>query len=513
MLQNKYVIRISSIGLFLTILGCVLFYRYFTINNIVLAEAIKGNIKISNTYITQVLRQHIKEIDQVEDFSFDDAIKSRSFLDFAQESISYFNNFDIAKVIIYDHKGDALLSNNAIDISVNEASNIFYYIKHYLDDYFLNNTSDVEAMEQIYKGHTSHYMIDSALLRTDSYVNTDDYLYDSKKEHFLIVSVMPIMSVVNQNTKVQNTKVIGAIKIFTDVTNYVDDIKYFEYKVLQVSCLIFVVVFCIVLYNTHSAQLIIDRQVATNRALEEAKLKAEHENIAKTEFLANVSHELRTPLNAIIGFSEIILSESYGKLEHKQYLEYINDINNSGKHLLSVINDILDFSKAAADKLKVDNIEIDVNKIASSSIRFVKPRADSSKVNLVEKFPKGHVTIFADPKRLKQSLLNLLSNAVKFTPENGSVTLEIAKSSDNQNVYISVIDTGIGIAEKDIPKALSVFGQVDNKLSRKYEGTGLGLPLTKRLVELMGGTMDITSKIGSGTMVRLTFKLHEDLGE
>jgi two-component system cell cycle sensor histidine kinase PleC len=207
----------------------------------------------------------------------------------------------------------------------------------------------------------------------------------------------------------------------------------------------------------------------------------------------------------------MMMSETYGKIENKQYLDYVHDINNSGKHLLSIINDILDFSKASADKLKVDNIEVDLNKIATSSMRFVKLRADSAKIELIEKLPRDRVVIKADPKRLKQALLNLLSNAVKFTPKNGSVTLEIIKNSPERLVYVRVIDTGIGMSEKDIPKALSSFGQVDNKSNRRYEGTGLGLPLTKKLVELINGKFHIQSQIGVGTIVTLTFQYDDDV--
>jgi two-component system cell cycle sensor histidine kinase PleC len=265
------------------------------------------------------------------------------------------------------------------------------------------------------------------------------------------------------------------------------------------------------MYNTNYAQRIINKQFETNRDLEGAKIKAETESLAKTEFLANISHELRTPLNAIIGFSEIMIAETYGKVENVQYKDYITDINNSGKHLLSVINDILDFSKAAADKLQVDKIELDLNKLASSSMRFVKPRADEASVKLIEDFPAEHVIIYADPKRLKQALLNLLSNAVKFTPAEGSVTLAIRKNVVEKLVYISVTDTGIGMSDQDIPKALSSFGQIDNKLSRKYEGTGLGLPLTKKLVELMSGKFDLKSSPGKGTTVTIEFEYTESI--
>jgi two-component system cell cycle sensor histidine kinase PleC len=158
------------------------------------------------------------------------------------------------------------------------------------------------------------------------------------------------------------------------------------------------------------------------------------------------------------------------------------------------------------DKLKVELIDLDLNKLALSSLRFVKPRADEANVKLIEDLPQEHIVMKADPKRLKQALLNLLSNSVKFTPSEGSVTLSVKKDVLKKLVYISVTDTGIGMSDQDIPKALSSFGQLDNKLSRKYEGTGLGLPLTKKLVELMNGTFDIKSIVGKGTTITLIFQ-------
>lgn len=301
----------------------------------------------------------------------------------------------------------------------------------------------------------------------------------------------------------------GVIEINTDITEQWNNISYLQKRVFITFLIIFIIFFGIVMYNTNYAQRIINKQFEVNRDLEQAKFRAESESHAKTEFLANVSHELRTPLNAVIGFSEIMLTEAQGKIENDQYKVYIQDINNSGKHLLSVINDILDYSKASADKLKVDQIELDLNKLAISSMRFVKPRADEAKVNLIEILPKNHIIIMADPKRLKQAFLNLLSNSVKFTPENGSVTMSLELDELEKVVHIKVTDTGIGINEKDIPKALSTFGQIDNKLSRKYEGTGLGLPLTKKLVELMQGKFDLQSTVGVGTTVTMTFKYIE----
>ncbi len=199
-----------------------------------------------------------------------------------------------------------------------------------------------------------------------------------------------------------------------------------------------------------------------------------------------------------------------GPINNEQYKEFINDIHTSGMHLLSLINDILDFSKAEANKLEVVIEELDLTKIATLCLRTMAPRANEAKVKLVPEMPQEHIIVKLDSKRIKQVILNLLSNAVKFTPENGSITLKIIKDTIKKEVVVYIIDTGIGMAPQDLSRALASFGQVDSKLSRKREGTGLGLPLTKKLVELMKGKFDIKSEIGLGTTVLISFTYDED---
>ncbi len=248
-----------------------------------------------------------------------------------------------------------------------------------------------------------------------------------------------------------------------------------------------------------------------SQSLMSAKKLAEDESRQKSQFLANVSHELRTPLNAIIGFSEIIKDEVMGPVQNEQYKEYMHDIHNSGVHLLSLINDILDYSKAEAGKLDVKIEEVDVTKIIRNVMRLVEPKAQEQQVNITSDLGNTHFILHTDSKRLKQVLLNLLSNAVKFTPEGGNITLSGWEDSKHDQLVLEVKDTGVGIAEQDISKVMSTFGQVENKLSRRHEGTGLGLPLSKRLVELMGGTFSIKSRLNEGTTVSFALPLkHED---
>jgi two-component system cell cycle sensor histidine kinase PleC len=236
--------------------------------------------------------------------------------------------------------------------------------------------------------------------------------------------------------------------------------------------------------------------------LSEQKTRAEEASRAKSRFVANMSHELRTPLNAIIGFSDLIESEALGPLGNLRYKSYAEDIKNSGQHLLSLINDILDFSKADADCLTLHEENVDLEELLEGSVRMLLPRAAHENVKLVFEPAPASLCLRADGKRLKQIVLNLLSNAIKYTPAGGKVTLGAAIEGDGA-LAITVRDTGVGIAEGDQRKVLEAFVQVDNAPNRAHEGTGLGLPLTKRLVELHGGTLTLESRLGKGTTVRV----------
>ncbi len=239
------------------------------------------------------------------------------------------------------------------------------------------------------------------------------------------------------------------------------------------------------------------------RELIQTKERMEKAYRAKSEFLANVSHELRTPLNAIIGFSSIMKSEILGPLS-KKYLEYANDINYSGEHLLGLINDILDTSSVETNKTILNKEQLDFRKIAADTIRIIRYRAEREKVHISTRIDKDIPAIYADELRIKQVLINLLSNAVKFTPPGGTVSLN-ASIGENGTHVITVSDNGIGMNEDELAKAMTRFGQVENIFTRKYKGTGLGLPLAKELTELHGGTFNIHSEKGKGTTVTLSF--------
>ena len=232
--------------------------------------------------------------------------------------------------------------------------------------------------------------------------------------------------------------------------------------------------------------------------LAQARDDAEAANRAKSEFLANMSHELRTPLNAIIGFSEIMQRSLHGPLGNARYEEYTNDIHQSGRHLLEIINDILDIAKVEAGKLDLRRDRISIDDLFSSCGRLMAERASSAGVALKIEPAIDMPDLIADKTRLRQIVLNLLSNAIKFTPSGGSVTLR-SNMLENGTSQLHVVDTGIGMTEKEMALAMQPFTQIEHSLSRRFEGTGLGLPLTKALVELHSGELSLQSERGVGT--------------
>lgn len=308
-----------------------------------------------------------------------------------------------------------------------------------------------------------------------------------------------------KNTGMDRTRPLDAIlEIRYDVSTQWNQLDFFYYISVYGVMGLFSAIILLMLYTSGKAESIIAKQHDANIELAAQAASAQAENRDKSQFLANVSHELRTPLNAIIGFSEFIKMERSGPIANEKYAEYIRDIHGSGVHLLSLINDILDYSKAEADKLELDISEVDATKLVKNSMRLVIPRAENAQVQLVEEIPREHIVLETDAKKFKQVILNLLSNSVKFTPSGGSVTVSMWYNVVDGSVAVEVKDTGIGIAPKDISRAMAPFGQVDNSLARKYEGTGLGLPLTRKFVEIMGGTFNIASEVGKGTTVTVT---------
>jgi two-component system, cell cycle sensor histidine kinase PleC len=251
--------------------------------------------------------------------------------------------------------------------------------------------------------------------------------------------------------------------------------------------------------NNYIAQKIIEEK---NRVMKGLLDEAEAANRAKSEFLAVMSHELRTPLNAILGFSEMLVQQMLGPLGAPKYKEYAVDIHDSGSHLLSIINDILDLAKAESGKLELVEKNIDFSDVVESTLKMCAQKAHESNIKIEFTAERNGLEVFADERLVRQVSLNLISNAVKFTPAGGRVTIDV-KVSRETGATLTVHDTGIGIAAKDLDRVLRPFEQVESALSRRHGGTGLGLPYSKKVVEIHGGSLKLASQVNKGTTVRV----------
>lgn len=240
----------------------------------------------------------------------------------------------------------------------------------------------------------------------------------------------------------------------------------------------------------------IQRRIHIESELRQSKAFAEAANITKSEFLANMSHELRTPLNSIIGFSDLLLEKIAGELNEKQ-IRYVTNISTSGKHLLNIINDILDISKIEAGRMEFIHEEISIHTAINEVMATLSPIAVRKNIEIIKNIDKSIEIIRVDKTKLKQILYNLINNAIKFTDSGGRVTLDV--QSKNEKLVFKIIDTGIGIMKEDQDKLFTVFSQLDTANNRIYEGTGLGLAVVKKLVEMHNGVVWVESEIGKGS--------------
>jgi PAS domain S-box-containing protein len=249
-------------------------------------------------------------------------------------------------------------------------------------------------------------------------------------------------------------------------------------------------------YEGRKAWISIVRDITERKRMEEALLESAAR--LKDEFLAMMSHELRTPLNVVLGMSEVLQEEIYGPLNDRQ-LKSLRMIKESGHRLLEIITDILDLYAINTGKMTLEITPVAVELVFQASLQLINPLAQKKKLKVSFMLDNAVTTIHADERLLKRVLVSLLSNAVKFTPEGGRIGLEVESDADHQVVRFTVWDTGIGIAEEDMERLFQPFVQLDSRLSRKYEGTGLGLSLVYRLVELLGGSISVESEVGKGS--------------
>lgn len=481
-----YIRYFSIISLILVAVAAFLVGVYF--KNIAAADLKvtieQSNVSLAQGFINTTWKKHRAMLQELAGVSVKDWPKQKGFIGFSKDAFLYFEEMPVAKMNVYTAKGKRFLSTNQ--------SKIIYFDEK-------AQLASKEMRKEDFKAALSG-RIRSRILENTGFQMPSGTLQNGT----LVQTFIPVISD-NYVPVVADSKieVEGVIEVFQDIGKLWSQIYMFQMVATGGIILIFLFLIVALVYTARKAEGIIAKQHEKNVELAAAKAEAEAENREKSKFLANISHELRTPLNAIIGFSEILDMQMKGQPGFESCEEYVRDIHSSGVHLLSLINDILDYSKASAGKLELEVSDVDATKIIRTSMRLVSPRAEEAGVLLVEELPKDHYVIKTDGKKFKQVLLNLLSNAVKFTPADGSVIVSAWQNVTDGSVTVEVKDTGIGIAPKDISKAMSPFGQVDSELSRKYEGTGLGLPLTKKFVEAMGGAFDIKSELNVGTTITI----------
>jgi signal transduction histidine kinase len=302
-------------------------------------------------------------------------------------------------------------------------------------------------------------------------------------------------------------KTVAVFEIYDDITPLLAEFNESEKRIWLFLGSVLLLLYAGLVMMVLRSELVAKRHREAKMRMADAAARADAASTAKSEFLANMSHELRTPLNAIVGFSEVMKDGLLGPVTPRPYAEYVRHIWVAASHLTDIIGNILDLSKIDAGKVTVEKSRVALPETMLLVCGMMHDRATKRGITLVHEIDPSLDTIVTDPVKLRQILLNLLSNAIKFTGHGGKVSLRIERVGDS--VEFSIRDTGIGMDEAEIKIAMSPFGQIESPFSRRHEGTGLGLPLTQRVVGLIGGRMEISSAKGVGTLVTVTLAIEQ----
>lgn len=479
----RYFVAISMVLVFVAayLIG-VYFRETASVHMTTLAQGTSQSV--AQFYATQVWPRYAEDIKRFDYFTKQGKIKTvaewgryKDYFPFRDETLTFFNAQPVILAALQTADGSLILSSRVAGGEI-----------------LSTDTEGTTLLAKAMQGESTYRLLENYTI------------YDAQgqsRRGSVIQTFVPLRDTPQGGARGSGA-VIAVLQLQYDITAQSTKLVNLQYLSTGGIIAIFFVLIIVLFISMQRAEAIITKQHELNMELAAAVSAAEAENRDKSQFLANISHELRTPLNAIIGFSEILKNDASIQLTN-QHREYLEDIHGSGKHLLSLINDILDFSKAEAGKLEVDVSELDAIKLVKNSLRLVIPRAEQAQVTLIEDLPTKHFILQTDAKKMKQVLLNLLSNSVKFTPAGGEVRVSCWHNPETDKVTFEIKDTGVGIAQKDLARVMTPFGQADSTLSRRFEGTGLGLPLSKKFVEIMGGKFTLTSEVNKGTTVTLLF--------
>ncbi|MDY0885047.1 HAMP domain-containing sensor histidine kinase [Dongia soli] len=457
---------LSAIVLIVTALGLTLFYRSWAVRQME-AEAEQSNVTAARLLANSLWDEHADVLRLLSALP-PEQLQGRPEVELLNQDVkTLVKKAPIIQVKIYDLEGHTLFSTDPRQIG--------------------QDKSDDEGVESARNGVVASEM---------AHAHTVDAFEGAVTDRDIISSYVPIYGA-------KDGKVVGVFEVYDDVTVFVTAIDRFTYWLIGLTVAAFAIANGVLILIVGRGDRLLQRQHERSLELTRNVARAEAASKAKSQFLANMSHELRTPLNAIIGFSELIQHKTFGPLGDARYGAYVDDIHAAGRHLLTIINNILDLTKIELGRMPLQNSRTDPTALLREVARMVEPSLRSRNITLHLDIAPILPIFTTDAAKLRQCLINLLSNAIKFSPDGSSVRLS-GRQTETGLYCFEVADQGIGMSSEDIPIALAPFGQIDSSLARKFEGTGLGLPLAQRFSELMGGVLSIASEPGHGTTVTIT---------
>ena len=485
-------------------LTAIYFYAYM-INAIVKQRYVNTAENTNNYYYNQVVSSHLDGFDIINKYDYHQWNNEIAYLKLMIDSIKFFSGTNTVNLNLRNTRGKVVLSLDPLSISEIPFAEIGNSYKFF---YFLDKASSIFYPDQFERityeksllGRTQSTIIPFATFR-----NSEGYL----TKGVLAKIIIPIIDQSGTN----DNPIIGVVEYYFDITfgwGKTQKIAMVIFLIMGILIFIMVIHLRQVYSKFHNVICIM---MKLNDNLLESKKDAAEELNRKTIFLSTISHEMKTPISAIAGYSEDMLMEQVGPINNPIYKQYVEDINNISKYALSLIKDILDYARAATNQLLMEYGCFDVRKILIFCARMVELRANQFGLKIKLSLSTDSLPIMADQKRFKQCVLNILTNSIKYTPSGGEIRIyaDIDKSMKFDQVKITFEDTGIGIDPKDLVKSSESFEKIEEVQSTKYEGTGLGLPFTRKLVELMGGKFDIESELGKGTKISFTFKYQDHI--